>query len=321
MGDEISRSEKSQNHSPDNGPEQEKQHHRIEAKAYLFLASWVFADLLVVFERIHVAALVLYAVIVAFLGFGTYHAIKGWPPRKKTFCWVYASSCVALSVVILVVSQPKESPVPHLKLILNTGDSHETEVFLTNDFLLLQRFMLTSNQVGGFPTFNGNAVGCIVIPIQPGASNIVFNFTAENDSPAAFTDLQAAIAVPKSSTWSINPQWQNIEPSIIIPELARRLEITNLQAWGKQSAWVVRPYDRIGISMTNSSIPMWNSPKMKGDFILIDFRSTGFENMLAANLIFVPGSSNFSKPYVMQASFNPDGTINIPFPFPVSPTN
>lgn len=128
-----------QNAISNGSPENDKGHHRIEAKAYAFLSLWIVADLLVIFRHVSIATWIFYFVLVAGLGLSTHHAIKGWPPRKKTFSWIYAGSCVLLPLLLFLFARQPAEPKPHFIISLQIGDSPASKVFLTNDFLFARR--------------------------------------------------------------------------------------------------------------------------------------------------------------------------------------
>jgi hypothetical protein len=52
-------------------------------------------------------------------------------------------------------------------------------------------------------------------------------------------------------------------------------------------------------------------PHSKGGLVELGFRSTGFESMLAANVIFVPVGTNFVKPFVTLGHFDSNGLIKV----------
>jgi hypothetical protein len=107
-----------QNTSSNDSQKNDEGHHRIEAKAYAFLSLWIFADFLVIFGHVSVAAWTFYFVLVAGLGLFTHHAIKGWPLRRKIFSWSYAGLCVLLPLLLFLFARQPEKlkDLHHFKL-------------------------------------------------------------------------------------------------------------------------------------------------------------------------------------------------------------
>jgi hypothetical protein len=170
-------------------------------------------------------------------------------------------------------------------------------------------------KVGNLPNgafmFHTFVSGCIIIPVQPGESNKVFNIIAENDSPVTVNDLETFVGFPKEWQCGFDPKWHKVGESWTIPG-AWKFTATNMQFVAAQSPWVLFPYDDLTFpSITNPCIPEYIGSTFKGGFIELGIRSTGFENMLAANVIFVPVASNFFKPFVTLGHFDSNGLIHI----------
>jgi hypothetical protein len=200
----------------------------------------------------------------------------------------------ALMCLVLLLTKSVE-PKPHFVISLQIGDSAASTVFLTNDFLFSRRMVSIGNLPNGSSLFHTIINGCLVIPVQPGESNKVFNFIAENDSVVKVTDLEAVVGFPKGWGFGIDPKWHKVEQSLIIPRVYK-FEATNMQYVGAQSPWVLFPSDSLIFpSITNPCTPEYIGATFKGGLVELTIRCTGFEGMLAANVIFVPAESNFSN--------------------------
>jgi hypothetical protein len=81
-----------QNNRPDGAAPKKETDHRTEAKSYAFIAGWIFADVLVVFGHNYLAVCVFYVVLVIALSLFTFHAVQGWPVKKKMLSyWAHLS--------------------------------------------------------------------------------------------------------------------------------------------------------------------------------------------------------------------------------------
>lgn len=206
-------------------------------------------------------------------------------------------------------------PSPHFTLSLEIGEMPATKLFLTNDFLFRRRIVKVGDLPNGAITFNSFVSGVLVIPVQPGESNKVFNFIIENDSDVKVTDLQAAVGFPKSWECGFDPKWQKIDAYLTIPK-EWRFETTNMQYVAAQSPWCLFPTDSLRFpSITNYCISEFDGISFKAGAFEFSIRSTGFESLIAANILFLPatsaGISNFSKPFVTLGRIGSDGLLRL----------
>jgi hypothetical protein len=143
--------------------------------------------------------------------------------------------------------------------------------------------------------------------VQPGESNKVFNFIAENDSPVKVTDLEVAVGFPDDSKIGLDSaKWHRVGEHLIIP--GWKLQITNLQFWAAHSPFPLFPNDSVCFPpITNSSIPEFNSPSNKVGLFRLYVRSTGFMREAAANIFFFRISSNSFKPFVAGLNRDTNG--------------
>lgn len=233
--------------------------------------------------------------------------------EKRIWFW---SGCtivwVLLAVVAHIVWRPKEpGPKPHFVLSLRVGDSAGSVVFLTNEFLSDFQVSPISGNETESPLHKVAVSGCLIIPLQPGQSNMVFKFIAENDSPVKVNDLQIAIAFPKDWACLADSKWHSIEWSLQVPELFT-MDPTNIDVWAMQVPWVLRPGDMMRFPpITNPCVVPYIGPESKAGMVAADIRSTEFRYTVAANIIFYPRSSSFTKPFVTEGYIDSRGKLNI----------
>jgi len=63
--------------------------------------------------------------------------------------------------------------------------------------------------------------------------------------------------------------------------------------------------------LTNPCTVEYNGSSFKSGIVDVSLRATDFENMLAANVLFLPASSNFFKPFVTRGKIEPDGQLHL----------
>src|SRR5208283_5114499 len=114
-------------------------------------------------------------------------ATKIWSQPKLIWS-SFAGFCV-LKALVFVLSSRQHELKPHFIISLQIGDSN-TPLLLTNEFLCSGRFVNNGKLSNGSLSLKQFADGCIVVPVQPGESNIIFSFIVENDSPVKITDLE-----------------------------------------------------------------------------------------------------------------------------------
>ena len=265
-----------------------------------------------IFGPVSLAAWIFYFVLVAGLGFLTQHAIKGWPPRKRTFSWMYAGLCVLVPLMLFLFARPRAELKPHFTISLQIGDSPAAKVFLTNDFLFARRIEKAGSLPNGAFRSNRFVSGCVVIPVQPGQSNAIFNFIADNDSAVKATDFEASVGFPKDWKCDTDPvQWHPIDEFLIIPG-AIQFEATNMQYFAARSPRVVLPFDTLKFPpITNRCTPEYIGATFKAGLLEFGMRSTGYEDVLAAHIVFSPVTSNSFKPFVARLLQGTNGVFNI----------
>jgi hypothetical protein len=240
---------------------------------------------------------------------GTY-AIPESVVRKRKAIWVsYGILC--LFVGLAYFRPEPDSPKPHLTVSLKLGDSDDTVVFFTNDFLLTQGYQTNANRPDGRFTFYGYPDACLVIPVQPGETSKVFNFVAENDSLVKITDLEVMVGFP--NTWTCSPaeKWGKVKVSLIAFPVGK-VAITNLQFWGVQTPKFLLPGDSIDFPpITNTSIKAYTREGDTGGLVAVSVRCADFSQIFIANIIYAPTSMGISNPFLARAVYDTNKQLHI----------
>lgn len=232
---------------------------------------------------------------------------------KRLTLWnklgVVASIVGILAFIITVITLPifeRSKPLPHFTISLQIGDSPASTILLTNDFLFTGHFINAGNLPNGSFMIKNYADGCLIIPVQQGESNKVFNFIAENDSSAKVTDLEVSAGFPKDWECVADPKWQRVDVHLTIPG-EWRFDFSNLQFFTAQSPRPMFPTDSLSFPpITNPCLPT-----VKGGLFSLAVRSTDFHSMIFANIIFVPVLSNSFKPFVSRGKIGSDGLLRL----------
>ena len=150
-----------------------------------------------------------------------------------------------------------------------------------------------------------------MIPVHEGESNMIFNFTAKNDSSVKVNDLVLLVGFPAPWMVGFDPaKWHKADETIIVPDW--KFDATNIQYVAAQSPYDLFPYDKVTFPpITNPCPPEYIGSTFKGGLVELAVRSTGFENLLAANIIFFPVRTNPFKPFLTLGHFETNGTIHI----------
>jgi hypothetical protein len=201
-------------------------------------------------------------------------------------------------------------PKTHVKLSLHVQGS--ATVALTNDCLFRADMVNVIHRTNNFLFFNGIATGCVVVPVSPRESNKVIALIAENDSPAKIDDLTLMIGLPDATDIALDhSKWHEAGAHWFIP--GWKLQITNIHFWAAQSPWSLYPSDTVEFPpITNSSIPVSNNPANTNSLLYIYLRSSGFEQVMSANVLFlhVPSNQTFN-PFITTMQKDTNGTWHI----------
>lgn len=188
-------------HETDNRPDDEVGHHRIEAKAYLFICVWVFADVLVVFEHPHLSIWFFGVALFIALGLLTLHAQRGWPCLRRVIWWSHFLTVPFLAFILFWISRDKSSAdVPHLELGVAIAKSRGPPLLLTNDF-----FKVSSN---AREFVLNDCFGFITLPVRNGESNVLLEFVLENRSKFDAERVRVTVTAPKDVECRFTSQWQ-----------------------------------------------------------------------------------------------------------------
>jgi hypothetical protein len=220
-------------------------------------------------------------------------------------CWIIYVFCM---IEIFRNEAPPESK-PHFTLCLRFGDS--PKLYLTNEFLFLRHFENVSNFPDGSYTAKSFVNGCILIPILLGETNQTFTLIAKNDSNVKVTDLEASVGFPKE--WRLgfdDTKWHKVDVSLQFPGF--EFETSNMHFLAASSPYPLFPTDSLTFpAITNPCTVSFNGSTFKAGIIDICIRSSGFENIIAANIVFLPGSSNFTKPFIALGKVDADGRLHM----------
>lgn len=204
------------------------------------------------------------------------------------------------------------TPNPHFKFYLRLGDSTTSTILLTNDYLFSKRMKQFADLPNGSIMLHSFVDGCLVIPVKQGKSNENFNFIVENDSPVKVNDLLVCVGFPKDLECSFGTKWNKIhDESLIIPG-SWKITATNMQYVAAQSPWALFPYDSWNLPpITIPCAAEYAGTTLKGEFFELVIRCTGFERLLAANIIFVPVGTNSFKPFLTLGRLDSGGFLHV----------
>lgn len=202
-------------------------------------------------------------------------------------------------------------PIPQPNFTVSFGVDDSPLVALTNESLFqLKLINKGTNADKTSLVFKSFSRGCIIIPVDVSKSNVVFGFNIQNDSSVTVRDLSMAVGFPDD--WKIemdSERWKDAREHLLIP--GWELSYTNLQSWAADNPSPMFPSDSIEFSITDFTAPIYGSPTSKNGFISFMVRSTGFEEMISANLMFFPRSHSFVKPIVTRTVEGTDGLWRI----------
>jgi hypothetical protein len=96
----------SQSHSADtDAPNDPEEHHRLEAKSYVFLSFWITADILVVYGHNSLALWAFYFALSLPIYLLAHHAGEGWPKWKTVGKWFLVVILLILPAWLFVISR------------------------------------------------------------------------------------------------------------------------------------------------------------------------------------------------------------------------
>jgi hypothetical protein len=212
----------------------------------------------------------------------------------------------------------KPTPTPNFLWSLQIGGSSSKELSLTNECLFFRYFDKTGDLPNGAEMLNVRVPAFILIPVQDGESNKVFNFTVENHSQLLIKDPEFIFGVPNQ--WKItvdSNKWVAGDSSMILykqTEAVLKFMPSNMQFFAASKPTTLFPYDSINLPPITNVYPLqYLGNTLKGGLIeasirCVDMNSEGYQMGLCANIFFAPASSNFFKPVVGCWKFTPDGT-------------
>jgi hypothetical protein len=266
---------------------------RRELLAIVMLIPWVWVEIVDCHNFVKLCLLALSLGVAQFVSFSFFkNQWRGW----TLALWLI--SLIPIATVVWINSRPE----PKIDFDVELQIEGSSPVVLTNEFFFKAGMVNELHKTNGFLLFNGVAAGCIVVPVFPGESNKVFNLTVENKSPFRVFDLVGIVGFPKENEIGIDQErWHKMGGMHwLIP--GWKMQVTNLQYWAFQSPWALSFSDSIGFPpITNFSIPVSNSMTNKQGYFELFLRSSGFERLMSANVVFwhVPTNVSF-KPFVAR---------------------
>lgn len=245
--------------------------------------------------------------------FGAWHEMisgeNAAQKKKRIWLWYLIPCVLNFPIAYFVWNPPQPTSKPHFTVSFATEDV--PAILLTNECLFQESLERTGTNASKDTVFFRNlAHGCIIIPVDPSKTNVVFDFGIQNDSALTIYDLSMAVGFPNE--WEIEvdtSRWKKAREHLIIP--GWELWYTNLQSWAADNHSPMFPSDSIEFSITNFTVPIYKNPTSKNGIISFVVRSTGFEEIILANLIFFPKNSSFMKPIVAKMEKGTNGLWHI----------
>jgi len=245
------------------------------------------------------------------LELGLIHLAAKHSTAKKWWWVVFVPSVLLCASILwaLLSDNPKPEPKPYLVMSLRVNDPNSLPLLLTNDFLSDDKTTeVVTNPSNHALSFKTVATSCLIVPIDAGQSNAVFYLNVENDSDVRVDDLVVIVGFPDS--WKIGvdgTKWEPVKEHLTSPEW--RVELTNIQTFGAHSPWPLAPTDSVNLpAVTNYDVAIFTEPTtIQAGILDIMIRSTGFQKLMAANLIFLRGDQSFRKPFVTRMVEEPNG--------------
>jgi len=183
--------------------------------------------------------------------------------------------------------------LPHLIFSLRTSDAREGDgVGLTNYFLV------------GKPGLENPTKACLGIPVSEGESNVVLNFSVQNNSTVPARDLQTVIALPEAWACLAGPMWHEVDPFPFFSTKGKGVQSWWISAWG-----ALPPGDRANFPPLTITRPVTNSP----GFLSVWTQTADSTNLLVMHAALFPARPDFLKPVVVLGIPNSDGTRHFSF--------
>lgn len=235
------------------------------------------------------------------------HKLTGGKFKK----WIIGLIWVAwIGLCVIALLTKSEQPEQHVVLSMQIGDSPDDKITLTNRYLCRASLInIITNLPDGFSFFNGLPVGFMIVPMRPGESNTVFTFIAKNDSPLPVANLEMTVGFPKD--WKLgldSDKWHTA--SLRLFAGGSELTLTNLQGRMAACPYILYPGDWVNFPpITNFGSDIWYGPPTRIEHFELVVRSPGFEQILAANVVFMRSPSNFFKPFLIPAVPTTNGNL------------
>jgi hypothetical protein len=239
------------------------------------------------------------------------HFLVNYFTKHQTHIWSITSVLVLLQILILIPGTllAKKNPKPHLQVAVGFG--HKPDQFCA--FTNYARLVRWSTNAAGEAFVSEIATDTVlIIPIDPGITNVLFSITVENNSALTARDVQLTVALPNDININWGTPW---EPSDAVFGISgTQTVVSNLQFWTTQFKKAIYPGNSQEAFPFSYPV-MLNTPNsMTKGVLFISVVSEGFDNQAsAANLLFVQKSKTLWKPHVIQGQ-RINGKLNITLP-------
>ena len=190
---------------------------------------------------------------------------------------------------------------------------------LTNEYFFVRRLDDEGTLPSGDKQFASRIPGCIIVPVKETESSKVFTLIMENHADLTIRDPQVSIGFPKEWKIGLNSnKWEAINGGIILYEGGHatfKYMPTNIQFFATTKSLTLYPFDTAELPPITNLCPLqYQNGSIKGGLIEVgvrmpEFKFTDYNALFAANVFFVPASSNLSKPLVFSCSIDKDGRM------------
>jgi hypothetical protein len=239
------------------------------------------------------------------------HFIANYFTKHKPAIWSITGTMVLIQILTLIPRTPlaKANPEAHFQITLGFG--HEPDQFFafTNDKHLIR---WSTNATGEAFVSEIATDTVIVIPIDPGITNVLFSITVDNTSALTAKDVQLTVGLPVGLNIDWGTPWQPNDA--VFSFSGTPTFVTNLQFWTSQFTRVIYPGNSQEAFPFSYPVILSTPNSKTTGLLLIAVRSEGFENQTSvANLLFVQKSKTLGKPHVIQGQ-RINGKLNVTLP-------
>jgi hypothetical protein len=256
-----------------------------------------------------------WAAICGFLAGGGFlaHKLTGGRFRVAIISGIWITLAIVCTLLFLTIPEVQK---PDFVISLRFGESHESELLLTNDFLTEWKMIHRESLSNDVEVVQRAAPGCILIPVKKGETNKVFRFNVENVSSLIIGDLEIAAGFPLGWECRVDPAKLRTGNAFLLfgprpgwPNGSKWIP-TNMQYFLTQNPPELFPLDNVDVpAITNPCANESFQNGVKTGMMNLIVRCNGYNKVICANLFFAPEMSNFVKPLIICLDTNNDGSI------------